>query len=168
MRFDIDGSGEREYIASAYTMMLYEQEFHVSLLSDVYGKIDLGNTTDEGGTQIVTADFVKQRLSSALPEGKELPGTTVKLIDKAFPSIATTVLDFTKDNWQGYMRCMWAMAVTADKIEKKKDTPKYEEWLMSLGAVNLNAISNFVWRETRRGLFRAANDSTGTGGEGDE
>lgn len=167
MRFDIDGSGEREYIASAYTMMLYEQEFHVSLLSDVYGKIDLGTTAEEDGARIVTAEFVKDRLSSALPEGKELPNTTVKLISKAFPSVATAVLDFTKDNWQGYMRCMWAMAVTADKIEKKKETPKYEDWLMSLGAVNLNAISNFVWRETRRGLFRAEDNSKGAG-EGDE
>lgn len=168
MKYDIDGSGEREYIASVYTMMLYEQEFHTSLLEDVYGKIDLGNTAEDGsGAKIVTAEFVQDRLASALPDGKELPNTTVKLIKKAFPTVVTTALDFTKDNWDAYLRCMWTMAKTADEVEKSRVTPNYKEWLMSLGPVNLNGISNFVWKETRRGLFRAASDSNKTD-DGDE
>lgn len=167
MLYDIDGTGERGYIASAYTMMIYEQEFHKSLIADVYGKIELD--TGGGSAQVVSADFVRERLSSALPEGKELPKTTSALIDKAFPAVEVKSIDYTRDNWESYLRCMWAMARTADKAGEGAGDPvpsDYGKWLAGLGPVNLAEISNVVARETRRGLFRATDG--GDGADGDE
>lgn len=163
MKYDIDGSGEREYVASAYTMMLYEQTFGTSLVKDVYGVIDL---TGGGTTEVVDAAFVKERLASALPEGKSLPKSTSDLVDKAFPAVVVKKFDYTRDNWEAYLKCMWTMAKTADKIDGKSGLDSYDKWLAKLGPVNLNGISNFVWRETQRGLFRTKD--AGGASEGEE
>ena len=58
MLYDYDGSGqEREVIASAYTLMVYEQEFKSGMIEDVYGKIKITNEDyDEDGNTTV-ADF---------------------------------------------------------------------------------------------------------------
>lgn len=150
MLFDIDGTGEREYIASAYTMMIYEQEFGSSLIKDVYGKVQLV----PDGVEVVTSAFVKERMEAALPEGKSLPKATETLIDKAFPAVATRVMDFTQDNWEAELRALWAMAKTADAAADKNTVPSYKAWAARLGPLNLSEVSAFVVEETRRGLFR--------------
>lgn len=165
MLYDIDGSGEREYTMSAYTMVIYEQEFGgASLISDVYGKIRTAGK-DESGVYIVPGDYVKERLSSALPEGKELPKTTAQLVDKAFPAAMVTELDYTADNWEAYLRAMWAMARTADAARNAKDTPAYAKWAASLGPVNMADISRVVFEQVQGGLFRTI--PAGRGGEGE-
>lgn len=150
MRFDIDGSGEREYAASAYTMLVYEQEFGRSLIKDFYGKVDL---RDADG-QLVTADYVERALSEALPEGKRLPKATSELVRKAFPAYVTAVIDYTQDNWEAGLRCMWAMMRTADEAAGAKTVP-YRQWVAGLGPVNMSEVSQAVYQETQRGLFRA-------------
>ena len=58
MRYDYDGSGkEREVVASAYTLMVYEQEFKSGMIEDVYGKIRIvEDDYDDDGNPTV-ADF---------------------------------------------------------------------------------------------------------------
>lgn len=164
MLYDIDGTGEREYTMSAYTMLIYEQEFGgASLIADVYGKIKTASK-DESGVYIVPGDFVKERLASSLPEGKELPKTTAQLVDKAFPAAMVTELDYTADNWEAYLRAMWAMARTADAAANAKDTPAYTRWVAALGPVNMADISRVVFEQVQGGLFRTG--PAGRGGEG--
>lgn len=155
--FDIDGSGEREYVASAYTMMIYEQEFGGSLIKDVYGKVRLDGDDED----VVTADFVRERLESALPEGRKLTKAMQALVERAFPAQRSRYLDFTRSNWDANMKAMWAMARTADAAAGGTSVPSFKKWMASLGPINLGAISQFVADETQRGLFRA-------GGEGGE
>lgn len=144
--FDIDGTGEKEYVASVYTMMLYEQEFGSSLIKDFYGKVSQSDDSD-----VVTAAFVKEKMSDALPDGKTLPKTTVTLIDKAFPASKNSTVDFTKTNWEAALQVMWAMAKTADD-----SIPSWKKWAAALGPINLGDVVVFVMGETQRGLFRAA------------
>lgn len=151
MRFDIDGTGEREYTASAYTLMVYEQEFGGSLISDFYGKIDL---RDADG-QMVTAEFVEGKLRAAMPEGAELPDTVAVLVHRAFPAYVNAVLDYTRERWEAALKALWAMRRTADESAGEK-TPAYRDWLSSLGPVNMQDIASFVFTECQRGLFRAA------------
>lgn len=156
MLYDIDGTGEREYIMSAYTTVIYEQEFNgASLIADAFGKIRTASK-DESGVYIVPGSFVKERLASALPEGKELPSTTVKLIDRAFPAPMATEIDYTADNWGAYLRVMWAMAKTADAAGKRSGTPAFSKWAANLGAVNMADISRIVFQQIQANLFRTA------------
>lgn len=151
MKFDIDGTGERDYTCSAYTLMVYEQEFGSSLVKDYYGKIDLR----DGDGQLVTAQFVESQLADALPEGKALPKTTRELVYRAFPRYVTAVRDYTQDNWEAILRALWAMRKTADEAAGEQ-TPAFKPWVRSLGEVNLTKCSNVVFSECERCLFRAA------------
>lgn len=151
MLFDVDGSGEREYRASVYTLMLYEQEFGSSLIKDVFGRIEVGDDAD-----LVTAEFVRKRLAAAMPDGKRLPKATSDLVDRAFPAPRARYLDFTKDNWEADVRALWAMAKTADEAAGGGTTPPFKQWYARLGAVNLSEVSKAVVEEAQRGLFRAA------------
>lgn len=162
MLFDPDGRGEREIVASPYTLMIYEQTFKSSLIKDVMGRIDLtgGNTVE-----VVTPDFVAGRLEAALPDGKRLPKETRALVERAFPATVNKVLDYTTDNWEAYVRALWAMLRTAEEAARASGrpvadpTPPYESWVRSLGPVNMTALSNAVFEETQRGLFHTGTDA---------
>lgn len=143
MLIDYDGAGEREAIATAYTLMLYEQEFKAddapgvtgNMIADVFGIIDLRKAR----TQV-----------------------------DAFGNVV--VLDYTNDNWPAYLRALWAMLRTSSESKRARGidvplTPRYEEWVKTVGQVNMSEIMSAVMDECNRGLFRAGATDSGTTGE---
>lgn len=145
MLIDYDGTGEREAIATAYTLMLYEQEFKGSdakgvtgdLISDVYGTIDLKKAKSQ----------------------YDALGNLV-------------VLDYTNDNWNAYLRALWAMLRTASESARSRGidaqlTPRFSEWVRGVGKVNMSEIMDAVIEECNRGFFRpSATDSEKTPDDG--
>ena len=51
--FRIDETSEVEYQATAYTLMVYEQEFGTDLIQDVYGRIDITKAAQADDGSIV-------------------------------------------------------------------------------------------------------------------
>ena len=147
-KIDYDGSGEHDAICSVVTASIYEEEFKSDIIADVFGKIDL----TQGNVEIVTADFVEARLIEA--NGQELPKTTQRLINKAFPVVVSTTLDYTQDNWVKYLKALWAMLKTADEASGNGLVPGYKQWLYSVGDVNSREISFKVVDACQQGLFR--------------
>lgn len=159
MLYDFDGSGERELICSAYTLSVYEQEFHKSMIADVYGVVDLKSVNSE----VVTAEFIINRLNAA--STKELPKAIKALINRAFPAQVVTKLDYSADNWEAYLRAAWAMMKTADLINKESNTPAFLTWLVSLGNIDMREVSNTVLSCMEDGLFHS-NDARNQAQEG--
>ena len=128
---DYDGSGEREYMATAYTLALYEQEFRHpdsgkprSLIADVFGRIDL-----------------RDALKNFDDEGNLI------------------AIDYTLDNWEGELRAFWAMLKTAYEVRKRegKDVPvvgSYTDWCLTCGQIDMKEISKLVVTEAQAGFFR--------------
>lgn len=151
MQFDVDGTGAREALASAYTLVIYEQEFGSSLIKDVYGKVDLA----QGGTQVVTAGLVEEAIRGAY--GRQLPKGVRDAIERAFPMTVTTEVDYTHENWEADLRALWAMFRCARAAGRTQvDVPPFDEWLRSLGPVDMWAVSEFVVGACNRELFRPA------------
>ena len=96
-KFDVDGTGARTIVASPYTLMLYEQTFHSSLIADWYDKVDLKRGAE--GTEWVTSGVVMSALSRA-NGGRELPAEVKALVRSAFPAQVDTVLDYTANKWR--------------------------------------------------------------------
>lgn len=121
MTYDYDGSGkEREVLFSAYTMMVYEQEFKVGLIEDMYGRI-------------------------VVPERD--PGSTV-------------LADYTIDNWQSYLKALWAGLKAASDLARAEHRdyeviPPYKEWLIHVTTVDMGELSRFILDACNRGLFRS-------------
>lgn len=135
-----DGT-EHEYEATTYTLMVYEQKFRdkdgrpADLIKDVFGRIDI-------------------RAAS-------------KNFDEAGNLIA---MDYTIDNWNAELRAFWAMLKTSEAISRAEGrpaevVPPFEEWtLLKTRGVDMGQISQAVFDECQRGLFRAgAADSEETG-----
>ena len=58
MKYDYDGSGkEREIACSAYTVMIYEQQFKVGMIEDVYGKVRVSNDQIDEDGNVIVANF---------------------------------------------------------------------------------------------------------------
>jgi len=159
----LDGSGrEYEVIASPLTLMIYEQEFstdkaQADLIKDVYGRIDLSKA---GSRQLVTAEYVENRLQEAMADGKTLPKTTRDLIAKAFPAYVETVVDFTTDNWTAYVRALWAMLRAADELEATADpmhVPQadvsFKAWVAKAGMLDMDKVTTTVLTECQSGFF---------------
>ena len=147
MRYDIDGTGEREVFCSPYTLMVYEQEFKTSMVADVYGTIDL----TRAGTETVTAEFVASRMREAT--GGELSDEVMSAIAAAFPAVVVTRLDYTADRWDAYLRAYWAMLKTVDERDGENRTPAFRKWMKSLGDIDLRGVSNVVYSCMEDGVF---------------
>lgn len=133
-----DGN-EREYEASTYTLLIYEQEFKSDLIKDVFGRIDTraaSNNFDENGNLVA--------------------------------------MDYTIDNWNCELKAFWAMLKTSADIARSEgrfteSVPQYKEWNLSVAkaisaanrngndgvAIDMGQISQAVFNECQRGLFRA-------------
>lgn len=146
MIIDYDGTGGREATATAYTLMLYEQEFKSSdvkgitgdLIADVYGTIDLKRARSQ----------------------YDAMGNLV-------------VLDYTSDNWNAYLRALWAMLRTASESARSRGidaqlTPRFNEWVRGVGQVNMSEVMDAVIEECNRGFFRAREASQEEAGDGGE
>lgn len=140
-------------MANLATLMYYEQEFSTDthkadLIKDAFGVIDL---THGGKEEVVTAEYVINRLNDTLTDKKRLPKTTVELIKRAFPATINTVIDYTQDNWTAYVRILWAMLRTYDDYKLNTDSgyiPKVERdfnaWISHVAQVDLDEISHVV------------------------
>lgn len=54
------GSGEKEIIASTYTLVIYEQEFGTDLIHDVYGRHVIERPkTDDDGNVLPVVDYTR-------------------------------------------------------------------------------------------------------------
>lgn len=134
LTYDYDGSGiEREFLFSAYTLMVYEQEFKKGLIEDVYGRIAVPNKN----------------------------------------AGETLIADYTIDNWQAYVRALWAGLKAASDLaaadrRSVEPVPSYSEWCMRVPSLDLAEVSRFVLDGCNRGLFRtraAANENAQEEGE---
>lgn len=130
MFIDIDGTGEVEILATAYTLVIYEQEFHSDPIKDVFGKHQL--------------DGEKAGVKDAAAAG----------------SAATLYLDFTQENWVEETRLLWAMVKTANVLADDRGdvapndrVPGYMEWMKRVGKVNMRDIADAVFDEAVDGFF---------------
>lgn len=149
MLYDFDGSGEIELICSAYTLIVYEQEFKSSMIGDVYGVIDLKSVN----TEVVSAEYVINRLSAV--STKELPKAIKILVNKAFPANIVTKIDYKADDWESYLRAAWAMMKTANIINGSKTTPSFTSWVVQLGDLDMREVSSTVLSCMENGLFHS-------------
>ena len=116
---------EHEYEATTYTLVIYEQEFKSDLIRDVFGRIDLRRAA-------------------------------LNYDDDGNP----IAMDYTIDNWTHELRAFWAMLRTSYEIaraEGRKATPvpPFTQWCLSIRDIDMGQISQAVWEECRRGLFRS-------------
>lgn len=134
MFIDIDGTGEIEILATAYTLVIYEQEFHSDPIKDVFGKHQL--------------------------DGSEEVGNGVERAASGDGSAATLYLDFTQENWVEEMKLLWAMVKTANVLADDRGdvapndrVPGYVEWTKRVGKVNMRDIADAVFSEAVDGFF---------------
>ena len=143
------GQGEREYRCTAWTFVLYEQEFRdesgkpADMIADVMGKV------------VVSSDDI----------------LTVN-DDGAF---VTVVEDYTRFDWGATIRALWAMLRTASDIADSKGQatariPSYELWSRSLLECepDMQVVRHDVAQELQRGLFRAGAAASGKTSEQQE
>lgn len=122
---DFDGSGEKEILATAYTTVLYEQEFKRDIIKDVFGRIDLKSAAlnfDEDGNP-TALDYTLDDWNAEL---------------RALWALLKT-----------------ASEVAIRNGEKRERVPGFAEWVLGVGAVDFTAISGAVVEECQRGFFRA-------------
>lgn len=136
---DIAGH-ETEYVCTAYTTVVYEQAFREDKYEKVTGDLiaDVMRTLKVGADDIISAD----------EDGN-----------------VTITYSYDKDNWQAYLRALWAMVRTAAEIHRVNGqgsitVPGYAEWVRSLVAwePDMRQVSLDVCNELQRGLFRAGAD----------
>lgn len=132
---DYENDGtEHEYEATTYTLMLYEQEFKRDLIKDVFGRIDIRNAA--------------------------------KNFDEDGNMVA---MDYTIDNWMAELRAFWAMLRTSYEIARSEgrvaaQVPPFVQWCLKTRSIDMGQVSQAVWDECQRGLFRsgaAASEETG-------
>lgn len=151
MKYSFDGEADTELLASPYSLLVYEQEFHSDMIADLYGKVDLRRGAD--GTSWIGAGIVSAALERA--NGGEIPDDVRELVAKAFPAAVQTTIDYTATNWGAVLRCAWALAKTAAEAAGTPLLTGFKAWAAALGPVNMDDLSDAVIRETQRGLFRA-------------
>ncbi len=125
-KIDYENNGtEHEYEASTYTLVIYEQEFKKDLIKDVFGRIDIRNAA--------------------------------KNFDDDGNMIA---MDYTIDNWMGELRAFWAMLKTSAEIARSEgrqydNVPPFVQWCVKTRSIDMGQISQAVFDECQRGLFRS-------------
>lgn len=128
---DYENDGiEHEYEATTYTLMLYEQEFKRDLIKDVFGRIDIRNAA--------------------------------RNFDEDGNMVA---MDYTIDNWNAELRTFWAMLRTSSEIARSEGRPydkipSFVQWCLKTRSIDMGQVSQAVWDECQRGLFRAGTSGT--------
>lgn len=132
---DYEADGtEHEYEATTYTLMVYEQEFKKDLIKDVFGRID-----------------TRQARSNFDEEGN------------------LVAWDYTIENWNAELRAFWAMLRTSSEIARAdgrryETVPPFVQWCLRTRSIDMGQVSQAVFNECQRGLFRsgaAASEETG-------
>ena len=139
------GDGEREFRCTAITCMIYEQEF----VSDPNDKI----------TGDIIADTIgKVQLSSS---------DVLHVTDDG--AYVTTVIDYTKVNWNAIFRALWAMLKTSQENgDKSNPIPGFKTWQATLLEFepDMKQLARDVQQELMRGLFRSGAAASGETSEG--
>ena len=145
------GLGEQEIRCTAWTFVIYEQEFHSDPVEGITGDL----IADAMGKIIVTSDD----LISVNEDG----------------AFVTVVEDYTRVDWNATMRGLWAMLRTAVDISQSKGRTgaqigSYDDWTRSLLEVepDMQEVRRIVGEELQRGLFRAGAAASGKTSEGQE
>ena len=139
------GSGEREFRCTALTCMIYEHEF----VSDDNPKI--------------TGDLIADTIGKITVSSNDILHVT----DEG--AYVTTVVDYTKVNWQAIFRSLWAMMRTAYEASKLPgsvvlpEVPSYKAWERELLSCepDMQELADAVQGELMRGLFRAGAAASG-------
>ena len=130
-RIDYQHDGtEHEYEATTYTLVVYEHEFRdadgkpADLIKDVFGRID---------TRMAARNFDDN-------------GDVV-------------AMDYTLDNWNAELKAFWAMLKTSSEIARLEGrphdaVPSFVEWCLRTRSIDLGQVSQAVFDECHRGLFR--------------
>lgn len=133
------GSGEQEFRCTARTLVIYEQAFY----NDKYPRVTGDMIADVFGKRVVGEDSLG-----------------LKFDDDG--NIEAIVVDYTTDNWQAELRALWAMLRTQAEIDKKNGVkrdpvPIFATWSESVAdwEPDMREVSNMVYEEMNRGLFRA-------------
>lgn len=130
-----DGTGEHKTLCTAWTLVVYEQEFHADMIKDVFGIIDAKKTRvvyDKDGT-LAQIDYTNTNWV------KNLMALWAML--KTYSDVAFASGDLAPN----------------DRVKP------YLEWVRTVGKVNLDEVAAFVIEEMNAGLFRdAAADSRTT------
>lgn len=125
-RIDYENNGtEHEYEATTYTLVVYEQEFKSDLIKDVFGRIDVRSAS--------------------------------KNFDEDGNMVA---MDYTIDNWNAELKAFWAMLKTSYEIARNEGraaefVPSFVQWSLKTRSIDMGQVSQAVFDECQRGLFRA-------------
>lgn len=125
-KVDYENNGvEREYEATTYTLVIYEQEFGRDLIKDVFGRIDvtqaLRNIDSDGN--VIAMDYTVDNWSS---------------YPRAFWAMLKTSEAICKrDNRP-------CLAV-----------PPFVQWCLETRSIDMGQLSQLVFDECQRGLFRS-------------
>ena len=131
---DYDGTGERKALCTAWTLVVYEQEFHADMIKDVFGVIDAKKTRivyDSDGT-LAKVDYTNTNWVKNL---------------MALWAMLKTYSD---------------VAFAAGDLAPNERVKLYLEWMSAVGKVNLDEVAAFVIDEMNAGLFRSAAAASGT------
>lgn len=136
------GMGERELMCTAWTMVVYEQEFR-----------------DKDGNP---ADLIADTMGKIIVTSEDL--LTVNE-DGAF---VTLVEDYTRFDWNATLKALWALLKTAYDVaisegRRIEAVPSWDEWSRSLLTCepDMQEVRTVVVRELQRGLFRAGAAASG-------
>ncbi len=141
------GDGEHEFICTALTCMIYEQEF----------------VTDPN--EKITGDLIADTIGKVTLSSNDILHVTD---DGAY---VTTVLDYTQVNWNAIFRALWAMLKTAQENgDKSTPIPGFKAWQSTLMSFepDMKQLSNDVQQELMRGLFRSGAAASGKTSEEEE
>jgi len=145
------GMGEREMRCTAWTFVLYEQEFHADELDNITGDL----IADVMGKVVVTTND----MFTVTEDG----------------GFATVVEDYTRIDWNATLRALWAMLRTAEDIAVTKGVAlprvgSYDEWTRSMVECepDMQLVRHDVAQELQRGLFRAGAAASGKTSEQEE
>lgn len=139
MLFDYDNSGiERELVASAHTLMVYEQNFKRGMIEDVFGRISV-----EGHDEDVTEDGYLRVLDFTIDHW----GAYVKALWAMLKSGA----DLARAEGRQYI-----------------PVPSFEDWSVKATNLNMSDVSHVVVQECQRGFFRTGTTASEEDGSAEE
>lgn len=126
MKYDYDGSGkERDLVASAHTLTIYEQQFKSGLIEDVFGRVDLTvgeNDLDEDGN-LKAVDYTRDHWGAYI---------------RALWAMLRAGADLARIEHRDY-----------------EPVPGYEEWSIRATNIDMAEIARVVLTTCQKELFRS-------------
>ncbi|WP_028263941.1 hypothetical protein [Atopobium fossor] len=129
-----DESGEHEAYCTAWTLVIYEQQFHADMIQDVFGRIDMSKSRYELDSkgEVLTVDYTNENWTKNI---------------QALWAMLRTASEI------GFMD---------GDVAANKRIPSYDDWIKTVKAVDSDGIASFVITEMQSGFFRPAATDSGT------